>query len=164
MKPLEDLERIYRENADIVFRYLMSKTGSVDLSKELTQETFYQAVKCIDQYKGAGRISSWLCGIAKNVLYAHVRKEHKETPSAEDISRQFLSSAEDIVIKNEETRSIMEAIKAFPDPGGEILRLRLFGGLSFKQIGSILGHTENWARVNYYRAKQVMIKELNQDE
>ncbi len=58
----------------------------------------------------------------------------------------------------------MEGVKAFPDPGGEILRLRLFGGLSFKQIGSILGHTENWARVNYYRAKQVMIKELNQNE
>ena len=75
---MADLESIYRQNADTVFRFLMAKTGSVDLSEELTQETFYQAIKNIDRYDGSSRISSWLCGIAKNLLYSHLRGRNKE--------------------------------------------------------------------------------------
>ena len=67
---MADLESIYRQNADTVFRYLMSMTGSADLSEELTQETFYQAVKSIDKFDGSSKVSTWLCGIARNVWLA----------------------------------------------------------------------------------------------
>ena len=49
-----------------------------------------------------------------------------------------------------------------PEPGREVLYLRLLGTLSFAEIGAVLGRTENWARVTYYRAKQVLIKEMKQ--
>ena len=161
---MADLESIYRENADTVFRFLMSRTGSADLSEELTQETFYQAIKSIDRYGGEGRISSWLCGIAKNVLYDHLRKERKAQLPAEDAARTVTASAEETALQNEEAKTILKAIEAYPEPGKEVLRLRIFGGLSFKQIGAIFDHTENWARVTFYRAKQSIIKELEQNE
>lgn len=44
------------------------------------------------------------------------------------------------------------------------LMLRLSGELSFKEIGEILGKTENWARVTFYRGKQMIGKELGKDE
>ena len=162
---MADFDHIYRQNAEIVFRFLLSMTGSADLSEELTQETFYQAVKSIDRYQGNGKISSWLCGIARNVLLAHRRKARKEEPLPEEEDfRQYLPSAEETVFRKEEVREILEAIQRTRDPGREILRLRIFGGLSFQQIGDVLGHTETWARVNYYRAKQMIVKELKPDE
>ena len=161
---MADLESIYRQNADTVFRFLMAKTGSVDLSEELTQETFYQAIKNIDRYDGSGRISSWLCGIAKNLLYSHLRARSKEPLPIDTVPEPSIASAEDMVVRREETGSILQAIQEYPDPGGEILRLRIFGGLSFKEIGAIMNRTETWARVNYYRAKQSIVKELEQDE
>lgn len=161
---MADLESIYRQYSDTVFRFLMSKTGSVELAKELTQETFYQAVKSIDRYDGSSRITSWLCGIAQNVLYAHLRARQKDPLPLEDVPEQPVVSTEDLVVTRDETRAILEAIRELPDPGGEIMRMRIFGGLSFKQIGAILGRTEVWARVNYYRAKQSVIKELNRDD
>ena len=161
---MDDLESIYREHADMVFRFLMSKTGNYDLSEELTQETFYQAVKSIGKYDGSSRISTWLCGIAKNVLLTHLRTSRRDTEPVEALTGLYTISAEDTVLMNEETRSILSAINDYPDPGGEILRMRILGGLSFKQIGEILGRTETWARVNYYRAKQAIAKELNEDE
>jgi RNA polymerase sigma-70 factor (ECF subfamily) len=161
---LADLESIYRQYSDTVFRFLMSKTGSVELAEELTQETFYQAVKSIDRYDGSSRITSWLCGIAQNVLYAHLRARQKDPLPLEDVPEQPVVSTEDLVVTRDETRAILEAIRELPDPGGEIMRMRIFGGLSFKQIGAILGRTEVWARVNYYRAKQSVIKELNRDD
>ena len=161
---MADLESIYRQYSDTVFRFLMSKTGSVELAEELTQETFYQAVKSIDRYDGSSRITSWLCGIAQNALYAHLRARQKDPLPLEDVPEQPVVSTEDLVVTRDETRAILEAIRELPDPGGEIMRMRIFGGLSFKQIGAILGRTEVWARVNYYRAKQSVIKELNRDD
>ena len=161
---MADLESIYRQYSDTVFRFLMSKTGSVELAEELTQETFYQAVKSIDRYDGSSRITSWLCGIAQNVLYAHLRARQKDPLPLEDVPEQPVVSTEDLVVTRDETRAILEAIRELPDPGGEIMRMRIFGGLSFKQIGAILGRTEVWARVNYYRAKQSEIKEVNRDD
>jgi RNA polymerase sigma-70 factor (ECF subfamily) len=164
VKTLADFESIYRENADIVFRFLMAKTGSVDLSEELTQETFYQAIKSIHRYDGSSRISSWLCGIAKNLLLVHYREKSREPAPLDTAPEISVASAEEMVVNKEETGAILKAIREYPDPGGEILKLRIFGGMSFKQIGAIMGHTETWARVNYYRAKQSIVKELSQDE
>ena len=161
---MADLDSIYRQNADTVFRYLMSMTGSADLSEELTQETFYQAVKSIDKYDGSSKVSTWLCGIAKNVWLAELRKQRKESPGLDDLPEQTVSSAEETFIKNSETKAILSAIDGHPEPGREVLRLRLLGGLSFKQIGDAMGRTETWARVTFYRAKQMIVKELNEND
>ena len=91
---MADLESIYRQNADTVFRYLMSMTGSADLSEELTQETFYQAVKSIDKFDGSSKVSTWLCGIARNVWLTELRKRKKESPGLDDIPEQTSSSLE----------------------------------------------------------------------
>lgn len=161
---MADLESIYRQNADTVFRYLMSMTGSADLSEELTQETFYQAVKSIDKFDGSSKVSTWLCGIARNVWLTELRKRKKESPGLDDIPEQTVASAEENFIKSADLKAILSAIDEHPEPGREVLRLRLLGGLSFKQIGDAMGRTETWARVTYYRAKQVIVKELERDE
>ena len=161
---MADLESIYRQNADTVFRYLMSMTGSADLSEELTQETFYQAVKSIDKFDGSSKVSTWLCGIAKNVWLTELRKRKKESPGLDDIPEQTVASAEENFIKSADLKAILSAIDGHPEPGREVLRLRLLGGLSFKQIGDAMGRTETWARVTFYRAKQMIVKELDQDE
>ena len=161
---MADLDSIYRQYADTVFRFLMAKTGSYDLAEELTQETFYQAVRSIGSYDGSCQLSTWLCGIAKNVLITHNRCRQNNALALEDIPEPSSVSAEEIVLKELETETILAAIHRIPDPGKEILHLRLLGGLSFSQIGAVLNHTENWARVNYYRAKQLMIKELKNNE
>ena len=161
---MADLEIIYRQNADTVFRYLMSMTGSADLSEELTQETFYQAVKSIDRFDGSSKVSTWLCSIAKNVWLADLRKRRKESPGLDDLPEQTTASAEETFIREANLKAILSAIDEHPEPGREVLRLRLLGCLSFKQIGDAMGRTETWARVTFYRAKQMIVKELDQDE
>ena len=164
VRELADLDSIYRQNADTVFRFLMSMTGSADLSEELTQETFYQAVKSIDKFDGSSKVSTWLCGIAKNVFLADLRKRQKESTGLDDLPEKTVASAEETYIKERDIKSILSAIDDHPEPGREVLRLRLLGGLSFKQIGDAMGKTETWARVTFYRAKQMIVKELNEND
>ena len=128
---MADFDRIYRQNADIVFRFLLSMTGSADLAEELTQETFYQAVKSIGRYQGNGKISSWLCGIARNVLLAYRRKARREEPLPEEEDfGQYLPSAEETFLRKEEAAAVLEAIRRAREPGREILNyVRFLSGL-----------------------------------
>ena len=156
---VEDLDLIYRQHAQTVYRFLLAKTGKPDLAEELTQETFFQAVGSIGRYDGQCKISTWLCGIAQNVLYTHYKKQKQAPTGLDDVEEVSTSSAEEEVLGTMDQERLLAAIHKLPEPGREILHLRLLGGLSFKQIGSILGQTETWARVNYYRAKQALVKE-----
>ena len=71
------MEKIYKEYFDIVNKYLFSLTNNSDISEELTQETFYRAVKSIDSYNGKCKMSVWLCQIAKNLWYNQCKKNKR---------------------------------------------------------------------------------------
>ena len=161
---MADLEAIYRQNADTVYRFLLAKTGSRDLAEELTQETFFRAVSAVRKYDGSCRVATWLCGIAKNVLYGYYRSQKKRALPLDEVPEPAVSSAEETVLSKIENEETARAIRSLPEPGREVLTLRLSSGLSFRQIGDALGQSENWARVNYYRAKQKLIKEIGEYE
>lgn len=157
---LTDLDAAYRDHAASVYRFLLAKTGSGELAEELTQETFYQAVKSADRFDGSSQITTWLIGIARNVLANHIRKRKSIPVSDEVIDRTPGASAEEEVLANLGKEEILTAVHCIPEPGREVLYLRLLGTLSFREIGSVLGQNENWARVTYYRAKLQLLKEL----
>mgnify|MGYP000370473277 FL=1 len=68
------IEEIYEMYSRKVFLFLLSKTNNEDIAEELTQETFFQAVQCIDRFKGNSSILTWLCGIAKKCLVERFKK------------------------------------------------------------------------------------------
>ena len=146
------MEEIYQKYAMTVYRYLMSKVHNADLAEELTQETFYQAIRSSERFDGSSKVSTWLCGIARNVLFTYRRKH----PVMEDILDQDLTqgSAESDALNELGKVELMRKLHDLPEPYREILYLRLFGGLSFKEIGDILQKTENYARVTFYRGKE----------
>ena len=160
---LPDLDAAYRDHAAFVYRFLLAKTGSSELAEELTQETFYQAVKSADRFDGSSKLTTWLIGIAKNVLGNHARK-HRSVPISDEVIDQIpVPSAEDEVLASLGREEIIGSIHRIPEPGREILYLRLLGTLSFREIGAVFGQSENWARVNYYRAKLQLFKELKSE-
>ena len=61
-------DEVYREYSQMVYKYLFSLTGDAHVAEEVTQETFYQAVRCAGRFDGSCRFSTWLCAIAKNQL------------------------------------------------------------------------------------------------
>lgn len=75
---INHMEEVYRKHAQTVYRYLLSRTGNSDVSEELTQETFYQAVKSANKFNGSCTVVTWLCAIAKNKLREHERKRNRE--------------------------------------------------------------------------------------
>lgn len=159
---MQSMDEIYQKYAKTVYKYLLSRTHNSDLAEELTQETFYQAIRTIDRYDESCQLSTWLCAIAKNQLITYQRK-HPLTENLEDYD-PAIRSAESDALSAMGRVELMKRLHECPEPFREILYLRIFGDLSFKEIGEIMGQTENWARVNFYRGKEKLRKDLGKYE
>lgn len=161
---MDSMEQIYKEHAKMVYRYLLSLTHNEDLAEEITQETFYQAVRCAGKYDGSCKISTWLCAIAKNSWLAWMKKNKEIVISDDKIEEDTVNSAEDMVISDISKVELMRKLHQLKEPLREVIYLRLAGDLSFREIGDIMGMSENWARVNYFRGKEKLLKEVKKDE
>ncbi|GFZ83089.1 RNA polymerase subunit sigma [Paenibacillus marchantiophytorum] len=166
---MESIEQLYETYAQTVYRYLFSITQNADMSEELTQETFYQAMNSIHNFRGECKISVWLCQIAKRTWYRELNK-NKKTQSVSmddfDIPISARRNLENDVLQNEEKLSLYRMLNRLEEKTKEVMYLRLSGELSFSEIGEILGQSEVWARVTFYRGKQQMMKgrsEWNKD-
>ena len=151
------MEEIYKEYFSIIYKYLCSLSHN----EELAQETFYRAVKNIKKYKGTCKMSTWLCQIAKNLWYTELKKEKRNL----DIDIEEMYESPDILeeyINKEQKMELYKKIAKLDDKTKEVIYLRL-NGVTFKEIGEILGKNENWAKIIFYRGKE-KLKESEKDE
>ena len=152
---MEDLDAIYRRHAATVYKYLLSLCHDGHTAEELTQETFYQAVRSIDRFDGSCQVSTWLCQIARHLFYQQLRRARREAPLPEEEGAlPPLPSAEAQVLEQSGRLDLLRRVHDLPEPGREVVYLRIFGNLSFREIGDVLGRTETWARVTFYRCKE----------
>ena len=159
---MESMNQIYQKYAKTVYGYIFAKTNDHQIAEELTQETFYQGIKSINRYDGSCKISTWLCAIAKNQLKTYYRKNPKMAELTDD--EHGGKTAENQALDNLMTGDILKVIHNQKEPYSEVLYLRILGALTFKDIGNILGKSENWARVTFYRGKEKLKGELEEYE
>lgn len=162
---MKDLDAVYREYGRMVYGYLRSLCRDDDLAEELTQETFYQAVRSAPKFDGSCKVSTWLCQIAKHLWYQELeRKKRRDELPLEEESLPASASTEEDVLRREELLRLYRRSHALAEPSREVFLLRTAGGLSFREIGEIMGRSENWARVTFYRAKQKVTEGWDNDE
>lgn len=156
-----NIEELYRTYFDIVYRYIRSISQDGSLAEEVTQETFFKALKKADQFRGDCDVRVWLCQIAKNTLYDHLKKQKKQLLGDEKLEKAESAGGELLEEKLAQRSQAMEIHKVLhrlSEPYKEVFSLRTFGELTFREIGMLFGKSENWARVTYYRAR-VKIRE-----
>lgn len=160
------MEELYREYARTVYRFLFSMCGDRHIAEDLMQETFLRAYQSIERYNGECKMSVWLCQIARHLWYQYLQKNRHETAVDMD-SEKYASpgeSAEQQAVARYEIREVLRKMQKLPPRMREVMYLRLSGDLSYREIGEILGESENWARVNFYRGKEILWRELRGDE
>jgi RNA polymerase sigma-70 factor (ECF subfamily) len=155
------MEEIYQEYAEPVYQYLCSLTHHADTAQELTAETFLQAVKSMKRYNGECRLLVWLCQIARHLWYQELdRRKRKGASSLDAMPEQCAAdgSPEEALLVEESRVLLFRRMQELDETTREVVYLRLMGDLSYRQIGDVLGKTENWARVTFYRGKEKLRK------
>lgn len=164
------MDEIYQQNVRIVYHFLYSMCKDEALAEELTQETFLRAFQRIDSYDGSCKLSTWLCQIAKHLLYQTWEKKKREIPMdwQEEIASDGAAGRESVeqdVMLRIELEDVLMDLREIPAAMREVICLRAISDLSYKEIGRMLGKSENWARVNFYRGKEMLLeKRRNKDE
>lgn len=154
-----DMDAAYREYAVMVYKFLLSLCYEEELAEELTQETFYQAVRSVDRYDGSCKVSTWLCQIAKHLWYREIERRKRKGTSELTVDMESLEKpVEEQLTMKEEKMELFRKVHVLDEISKEIVLLRVTGAFSFKEIAELFGKNENWARVTYYRAKQKILE------
>lgn len=154
-----EFEQIYNAYFKSVYRYIWKLSGDEHIAEEMTSETFLKVMKSIGEFRGDCDMRVWICQIAKNTYYSYLKKAAKMA-SVDETELQNIADPntfmEEQIIIQDETQQIRKVLHTIPDPYKEVFMWRVFGELSFKEIGALYGKTDNWACVTYHRARKMI--------
>ena len=140
----EAISQLIDRHSSRIYDYVRMMVNDRDLADDIYQETLIKAVRVIDEgrYKENGKFLSWVMRIAHNQVIDHFRAEKQnktinESAAGYDIlSSQRLSegSIEDTLVGEQIAADLRRLVDSLPDEQQEVVRLRYFSGLSFKEI------------------------------
>lgn len=160
MYTIEELYRLYFKD---IYLYLWALSRNDELAEEITQETFFKAMKSLNLFRGDCDIRVWLCQIAKNTYYSDCAKN--KYLSGKEMDEQLSDARvriEKDYIDKEQAKAVRQILNSMKEPYKKVFHLRVFAELSFREIGEIFGKSENWGRVTYHRARLKIIKEMEE--
>lgn len=161
---LNDFTDVYNEYAGPVRRFLLSLTQDEETAEELTQETLYRAFLHIDRFREESSLYSWLCQIAKN-LYLNERKKlvRRQASAAKPLLDGVKSEDwTQTLLRKEQAMLLHQVLHLLSEPYKEVFTLKVFGELKFKEIANLFGKTESWAKMTFYRAKERIVKGMEE--
>lgn len=160
-----NIQEVYEQYFTVVYRYLLSLSHNTHIAEELTQETFFKALKKVDDFRGDCDLRVWLCQISKNTYYDYQKKNKKYAPESQDEKEEsFPSDLLQNFSDKETALQVHKVLHRLSEPYKEVFSLRVFGELSFAEISSLFGKSESWARVTYHRACKKIREELSHED
>lgn len=162
MDESDQLMEAYNQYFHDVYKFVLSLSRNEQIAEEITQETFYKALKRIEQFRGDCKMNVWLCQIAKNTYFSYMGRQQRFAPIIGQEEAEF--NLEQKFINQTEALRIHKVLHSLNEPYKEVFMLRLFGELSFEHISQIFCKTESWARVTYHRARIKIQKLLMEDK
>ena len=148
-----NFEQIYNEHFSDVYKYVLSLSQNEAVAEEVTQETFFKAMKNIHKFNGSCKLYVWLCQIAKNTYFS-IYQKRKRYVSSDNIDLQSELDMETAYFDKATMKQLHVLLHNIKEPYKEVFTLRIFGELPFSQIGELFGKTDSWARLIFYRAKK----------
>ena len=151
----EAFDTLLSRYQDRLYSYIQFYIHNRDLADDLFQETFVKAIVCLRQggYQESGYFYAWLTRIAHNLLIDHLRAErHDEVQYADDGATlwndnpQLLdSSRESELVTEQILKDVKRLVEHLPEEQREMVQLRYYQGLSFKEIAALTGVSINTA-------------------
>ena len=163
---MSDFEQIYQAYFGDVYRYLLRMCRDEALAEEITSDTFFRAMRALPRFRGECEVRVWLCQIAKHCYFAHLKQQRRTSATPLDALpiADCADSPEQVAAQRSDVARISAHLHALPDPYKEVFMWRVFGEMSFRQIGEIFHKTSNWACVTYHRARAMLRAEMEEPD
>ena len=152
---------LYKKYHEAIFRYIYKRVDEEEAAYDITSCVFVKAISNLPKYEYRGvPFSSWLFRIAKSELYQSFRdNKAKRTVSIDTVSIAQIIDDLNEDFSEEQRLKLMQALPQLKEQQLQLIEMRFFEKRSFREIGEIIGMTENNAKVKTFRAL-VKLKEL----
>lgn len=160
-----DVESLFVEHANDVYRFLVYFTGKRDV-EDLVQETFLKLLRYQNSYRDIGSRQAWLFRVARNVALDAIRKQ-KNTVSIDEshvLEKELLRTVEDVVETRDRQALLTRSIQKLKSDFRCVVILRSIHGLSVKETATSLGWTEAKVRTTHHRGMKELQKMLMKNE
>lgn len=148
-------DTLLKRHQQRVFTYILNIVKNKDIADDIFQETFVKAITTIKQgrYTESGKFSAWLMRIAHNIIIDYFRKEKSENTMSADqeetdvLNRRDLSeeNIEDILVTSQIHTDVRRIMESLPEAQREVLDMRFYRNMSFKEIAEATGVSINTA-------------------
>lgn len=155
-----DLEKIYELYFNDIYKYIYGLSRNKAVAEDITSETFLKAIKNIDS--SVVNVRAWLFTIAKNLYFTYQKRE--KIYSNEEVEQVSDSDILDNMVTSESALTLHKYLHLLGEPYKEVFMLRVFGELSFLNIGEIFSKSDTWSRVTFYRAKTKILKLMEENK
>lgn len=161
---MTEFAHIYEKYFRDVELYLRAICRDAALAEELTEQTFFKAMKALNSFRGDCDVRVWLCSMARNQYISYLRK-NKGAQSIDDVQiPDPRRSIEERVADRDQAMAVHRVLHDMPEPYKEVFTLRIFGQLAFGDIGRLFGRSANWACVTYHRACRKIQSEMEEEK
>ena len=157
----EAFEVLVRRHQQTIFRLTYRMTRNIEDARDLAQEAFVQAYRSLGSFQGQSSFSTWLYRIAMNLCLNHLKATAREDPVEVDATLQDgRENSLTTILRNERDRALATAIKELPLQQRATLTLRVYQGLSHREIAEVLDCAEGTAKANYFHAVRALQAKL----
>jgi RNA polymerase sigma-70 factor (ECF subfamily) len=157
---VKDFGAVYGEYWDLVYGFLFRICKNASLAEELAQETFFQAMRAWDGFRGDSSVSTWLCAIAKRLYCSALRRETNHCPVLS--AQENLPDVAEMLLMGDRKMAVQRVLHRLPEPYREVFTLRALCDLSHDEIGELFQKSGSWARVTYYRARMLLMEAMKE--
>jgi RNA polymerase sigma-70 factor, ECF subfamily len=168
-------DKLYRDHVDLIYRFAYRLCGEPEAAKDLVQDTFLNAYRGFERFRGDAQVSTWLYTIASRACL-RMRRRRKGSPDRELSLEEFIPTSDgefrlqipidglspEEALQNKQLRHALNtAIERLPKKYKMVLVLRDMEGLSAKEVGTIMGLNERAVKSRLHRARLFVRRQLS---
>ncbi|MBQ9630693.1 MAG: RNA polymerase sigma factor [Treponema sp.] len=162
-----DFKLIYNEAMQLLYKVSYRIVNDADAAEDLAHDSLIKANEKSLVFPSLNDAKYWLIRVVKNASLNYIKRRGREHSAYQKVlneGNRVVPSGESDLLRAETAKRAREALAELPDKLREVLVLREYGDLNYKEIGKSLGITEGNVKVRVFRAREQLAKMLGEDD
>lgn len=162
-----DFKKLYDATMSLLFKISLRIVNDEEAAEDLVHDSFIKANEKELVFPSLDDAKYWLIRVVKNASLNYAKRKVREAKAYHKAlyeGRQEMESGETELLKKETVEKAKEALERLPPKLKEVLVLREYGGMNYKEIGKILGITEGNVKVRVFRAREQLLKLIGEED